>query len=65
VKTKDTVYVFEFKIDKNGTADEALKQIDDKGYLVPYTADGRKLVKAGVVFDTEKRAVGEWKIENG
>jgi hypothetical protein len=62
VKTKDSIYVFEFKIDKNGTADEALKQIDEKGYLVPYTADGRRLVKAGVVFDTEKRTIGEWKI---
>ena len=63
VKTKNTIYVFEFKVDKNGAAEDALKQIDEKGYLIPYTADGRKLVKAGVVFDTEKRAVGEWKTE--
>jgi hypothetical protein len=62
VKTKDTVYVFEFKLDKGGTVEEALKQIDDRGYLIPYSADGRRLVKVGVVFDTEKRTIGEWAV---
>jgi hypothetical protein len=65
VKTKDAVYVFEFKVDTAGTAEDALKQIDAKGYLVPYTVDGRKLVKAGVVFDTAARTLGEWRIEEG
>lgn len=68
VETADAVYVFEFKLDANGTADDALRQIDDKGYLVPYTvtktADGspKKLFKIGVAFDAEKRTLGEWKI---
>ena len=62
VKTKDTVYVFEFKLDKGGTVEEALKQIDDRGYLIPYSAEGRRLVKVGVVFDTEKRTIGEWAV---
>jgi hypothetical protein len=53
VKTKDAIYVFEFKL--NGTAEEAIKQIDDKGYLIPYTLDGRKLVKVGVEFSKRKR----------
>jgi hypothetical protein len=57
----DTMFVFEFKIDGNGTADTALKQIDDKGYLVPYSASGKKLVKIGAVFDKETRTLGEWK----
>jgi hypothetical protein len=61
VKTKDTIYVFEFKLDSTGTAEEALKQIDDRGYLIPYSVDGRRLVKVGVVFDTEKRTIGEWR----
>jgi hypothetical protein len=65
VKTKERVYVFEFKLDTAGTADDALKQIDDKGYLIPYTADGRKLVKVGVVFDTAKRTLGEWRVVEG
>jgi hypothetical protein len=62
VKTKGAVYVFEFKLEKGGTAEEALKQIDGKGYLIPYSADGRVLVKAGVVFDTDTRTLGEWQV---
>jgi hypothetical protein len=61
VKTADYIYVFEFKLD--GTADEAIHQIDDKGYLIPYTADGRKLVKVGVSFSREERNLGEWVIK--
>ncbi len=58
VSTADYIYVFEFKL--KGTAEEALQQIDEKGYLLPYTVDGRKLVKVGVSFDAEKRNLGEW-----
>ncbi|QIU96480.1 ATP-binding protein [Bacteroides faecium] len=58
VKTADYIYVFEFKL--HGTAEEALKQIDDKGYLL--TIDGRQLVKVGVAFDAEKRNLGKWLI---
>ena len=54
------VYVMELKFD--GSADEALKQIDDKGYLVPYTADGKRLVKIGVNYSSEERTITEWKI---
>jgi hypothetical protein len=60
VKTADYIYVFEFKL--FDTAAAALAQIDDKDYLLPYTADGRKLVKIGVGFDAEKRNLGEWLI---
>lgn len=60
VKTADYIYVFEFKL--NGTAQEALKQIDEKGYLLPYAVDSRKLVKVGVAFSAEKRNLGEWLI---
>ena len=59
LKTATHIYVFELKLD--GSADEALKQIDSKGYLVPYTCDGRKLVKVGINFDSATRTVSEWK----
>ena len=62
IKTKDYVYVFEFKL--NGSVDEALKQIDDKGYLVPYIVDYRQLIKVGVSFDSAERNIGEWKRGN-
>ena len=58
VKTKDTIYVFEFKL--NGTAEEALKQIDEKDYLIPYQLDGRKLVKVGVEFSKETRNISRY-----
>ena len=46
VKTPKYIYVFEFKL--NGTAEQALQQIDEKGYLIPYQADDREVVKVGV-----------------
>ncbi|MFP3090198.1 ATP-binding protein [Treponema sp. TIM-1] len=60
VTTKDTVYVFEFKLLGNGTAADALKQIDEKGYLIPWTAGTKKLVKVGAIFDPAARTLGEW-----
>ena len=59
VKTTDYIYVFEFKLD--GSVDKALQQIDDKGYLILYTVDGRQLVKVGADFNKEDRNSGEWK----
>jgi hypothetical protein len=61
VRVPDGVYVFEFKL--NGTAEEAMAQINDKGYLIPYQAkiDGtRKLYKIGVEFDKKKKNIGRW-----
>jgi hypothetical protein len=45
--------------------DEALRQIDDKGYLLPWENRGKKLIKVGVSFDVEKRNIDEWKAVNG
>ena len=60
VETPDYIYIFEFKLD--GTADEALQQIEDKGYARPYEADKRKLFKIGTVFSSETGTVSELKI---
>ena len=43
-----------------GTPEEALAQIDSKQYAVPYQADGRRVVKVGVNFDSATRTIGEW-----
>ena len=56
----DVTYVFELKV--NGTAQEALEQIDSKNYAVPYQTDGRKVVKVGVKFNAETRTPEEWVI---
>lgn len=58
VKTKDYIYVFEFKLD--GSAEDAIRQIDEKGYLIPYIADGRTLIKVGASFSAEERNIAEW-----
>ncbi|MDR0550817.1 MAG: ATP-binding protein [Spirochaetaceae bacterium] len=61
VETKKYVYCFEFKLD--GSADEALRQIGAKDYLLPWSGTGKKLFKAGVNFDHSKNNIGAWKIE--
>jgi len=60
VKTQDNIYVIEIKLD--GTADEALKQIEEKGYAAPYAMDKRKLYKIGINFASDIRGISEWKI---
>ena len=54
----DAVYVFELK--KDGTAQEALRQIDEKGYAIPFHTDGRQVVKVGVKFNPETRVPEDW-----
>ena len=58
----DTIYVFELKID--GSAEDALKQIDDRSYAIPYKTDGRRVIKVGVKFDANTRTPKEWIIQN-
>lgn len=60
--TDDAVYVFEFKMDSS--AETALKQIDDKGYLIPFRhCDGKKLVKVGVNISSSTRSLEDWLVE--
>ncbi|MBR0178183.1 MAG: AAA family ATPase [Bacteroidales bacterium] len=54
-------YVFELKV--NGTAQEALGQINGKGYFLPSETEGRKVVKVGVQFDRDTMTIGEWVVE--
>ena len=60
-KTKDYIYIFEFKYDKDAHA--ALQQIEDKGYAKPFAADKRKLIKIGVNFSRQHRCIDDWKVE--
>ena len=54
----DYVYVFEFKL--NSTAEVALKQIEDKGYALPYAADKRKVYKVGISFSSETGTINDF-----
>ena len=60
VETPDYIYIFEFKLD--GTADEAMRQIEDKGYAREYESDCRKLYKIGAVFSSETGTIEEWMV---
>jgi len=60
IKTKDYIYIIEIKLD--GSADEALKQIEEKGYAEPYAKDSRELFKVGVNFASDIKGIKEWKI---
>lgn len=60
LQTDRFIYVMEFKLD--GTADEALQQIEEKGYALPFAADPRQLFKIGVNFSAETRNIEGWKV---
>lgn len=60
VKTSEFIYVFEFQL--NGTTGEALQQIDDIGYQIPYLTDGRMLVKVGASFSADERNIASWEV---
>ena len=62
IQTKDYVYILELKVDES--AETALRQIEEKQYAAPFSADQRKLFKIGVCFSSEERGIGEWKVES-
>ena len=58
----DAVYVFEFKVDSS--AEAALRQIDDRGYMIPFRSEtGKKLVKVGVNISSSTRSLEDWLVE--
>lgn len=61
LQTDKYIYVMEFKLD--GTAEEALQQINEKQYAQPFEADGRKLFKIGVNFSAKIRNIEKWIVE--
>ncbi|MBR0410740.1 MAG: ATP-binding protein [Eubacterium sp.] len=58
LETENYIYIFEFK--RDDTAENALRQIEDKGYILPYAADPRTIYEIGVTFDSEKRMLTDW-----
>ena len=61
VQTADYVYVMEFKLD--GTAEQALQQIEEKQYALPFAADSRKVFRIGVNFSSETRNIDRWIVQ--
>ena len=63
VLTRQHVYIFEFKVNTQGSAQDAIDQIKDREYFRMVSAEGRPVHLVGVSFDEKTRNVGEWKEE--
>ena len=58
VETDRYVYIMEYKVD--GSAQEAMDQINSKQYALPWAADGRQVIKIGANFSTTDRRLTEF-----
>ena len=61
VETPGYVYILEFK--RDGSASSALRQIEEKGYALPYAADPRRLFRIGVNFSSKTGTVAEFEVD--
>lgn len=59
IQTNADIFVLELKVDD--TVENALQQIDSKGYTIPYEADGRKLTKCGICISSFARNITHWR----
>ena len=64
VITVDTVYIFEFKLSGNGSAEDAIEQIKEGTYAAKYKMDGKKIVLIGAGFEEATRTIKDWKVDN-
>ena len=63
VSTRKHIYLFEFKVTTEGSAEDAIAQIKERGYLKKIRATKRPIHLVGVSFDEKSRNVKEWKEE--
>ncbi|MDY3069234.1 MAG: ATP-binding protein [Parabacteroides sp.] len=61
IKTDNYIYVMEFKL--NGSAEDAMRQINEKGYALPFASDKRKVLKVGINFNNNVRGIEKWVVE--
>ncbi|MBR4246423.1 MAG: AAA family ATPase [Treponema sp.] len=65
VTTKDSVFIFELKMDRGRSfeevAEDALTQIDANGYAERFTVSGKSMFKVGVVFSSDGKGMVGWK----
>ena len=62
MRTQNTLYLFELKLNKN--AQTAMNQIDLKDYASKFSLTGLPVVKVGINFDSERRTISDWEIKN-
>ena len=59
IQTSDYIYIIECKLD--GSAEDALQQIESKNYAAPFAMDKRTIIKLGINFSSKTRGVESWK----
>lgn len=63
LQLSDNIYIFEFKLENNGSAQDAVNQIKAKGYATPFAVSKKKIIAVGVVFSNNNHNIAEWKVE--
>ena len=61
IETPRFIYIFEIK--KNGSAKDALKQIEEKGYYLQFTSTSKKIFLIGLNFSTTKKRIDNFEIK--
>ena len=63
VQTADSIYIFEFKLNGTGSAEDAIAQIQKQNYAAKYKMSGKKIVLIGAGFEEATRTIKNWKVE--
>ena len=63
VEIADSIYIFEFKLSGNGTAADAIVQIQKQNYAAQYRGNGKKIIAIGASFDEQTRTIKDWRVE--
>ena len=61
IGTREYLYIIELKF--NGTAKEAIEQINCKDYSMPFEQQGRTIIKIGANVSKETRNIEDWIID--
>ncbi|MCM1490937.1 MAG: ATP-binding protein [Muribaculum sp.] len=61
LRTRRYIYIFEMKTD--GSTDKAMRQIDEKGYALPYLDEGLTIIKIAANYSTSANNIDSWEIE--
>ena len=60
IQTSNYIYIIECKLD--GSAEDALQQIEEKNYAATFAMDKRTVIKIGINFSSKTRGVESWKV---
>ncbi len=61
MQTSSTIFIMEFKT--RGSAQEALKQIEDRQYAQKYLLSSKKIILVGIFIDVEKPNITDWVVK--